>query len=1111
MSSSHRLSEEEIFRCAVMIESTDERKAYLKQVCQGDNSLYDRVMSLLNVQADCDGFLENQDDLWGERPNAVELLQNLRTREEPPLEEVGPYRIVRKIGEGGMGVVYLVNQNHPIKRSAALKLLRYDKTNPGTVARFKDEQKTLARMDHPNIAKVLDAGTAKNGQPYFVMDLVRGIPITQYCDDRQLTISERLELFVQVCQGCQHAHYKGIIHRDLKPSNILVADCDHEAVPKIIDFGIAKKTWDDLNDEKTETDVTALSMFGTLAYMSPEQVMLASDDLDTRSDIYSLGVVLYELLCGKRPFSKELEKSKSLQEVLEVICEQEPRKPSQMVSTGNDCLERAAARGESIALLSGRIRRDLDWITLKVLSKDPADRYQTTSDLCKDIQLHLADRPILARRPSLRVKVNRFCRRNRSIVAVGGVATCFLLGFLYMGVLTRSALESRDQVSAAQAALDDLRVRADRQEVARRVVQPQIRSLRQKRLPVRAFREARRVQGLLGTDMGFQEQWASLTTTVSCTRLPQGTTVWARDALARDDEWEFLGVAPFVNLEVPIGDVRLRFEHESYVPKETQMKFPVGLRNFSTRDWQSLSESVPGMVRITRSITSGGDAHPIRNDFLIDQYEVTNSQYQEFVDAGGYEKAEYWSDISYDLVGVEITWKSACQQFVDTTGVHGPATWKHGRFPTGKESYPVEGVSWYEANAYAKFRGKSLPTFAHWRRASFCDQPGIAAKLSNYGGNGTAEVGQYKGIGCFDAYDMYGNVREWCWNGDAEGNHALLGGSYSDPDYNFYTPRIASPWQRDEGDGFRCAIYLEKLERDDLSRLLVPKVAKVLDRVERMPFSDLKEWYNYDREQPLNVVIHDTESSDGANDKYRHEIVEVDGPFGEERLPLHLLVPRDLKTPGEVVIGVPGIGCWNSGGAFQMGRKLLFNYSHEFASAGRIVCFPVYRGTFERWSNEMLARAFRNSPISARNDWIYVAQEISRTVDYLLTRDDVHPHKISLFGLSAGALRSVAVLAVDQRVATGILLGGGYSKWHEKRPEIHEYQFAPHVKQPVLMINGLHDEIFSHATSQLPLFKDLGSKVKQHEVFPAYHLPEKESVVKLFDEWLDDIFGSSKN
>jgi serine/threonine protein kinase len=366
-------------------------------------------------------------------------------------DQIAGYRLLQEIGQGGCGMVYMAEQEKPVHRRVALKVIKIGMDTRQVVARFEAERQVLARMDHPNIAKVLDAGATRTGRPYFAMELVGGLKITDYCDQHGLTTGERLELFVQVCRAIQHAHQKGIIHRDIKPSNVLVAQHDGIAVPKVIDFGIAKATEGKLLDE---TFFTAFEQFiGTPVYMSPEQAQLGGLDVDTRSDIYSLGVLLYELLTGKPPFERPSAKAGGLEAIRRTVVEKEPVRPSTRLSAMREEQLKSVAQARQIdgPRLLKMIRGDLDWIVMKCLEKDRGRRYETANGLAMDIQRYLDSEPVLARPPSAAYQVRKFIGRNR-LATLSAAAISFTL-LLATVVSAWQAIKARRAERLTQSAL----------------------------------------------------------------------------------------------------------------------------------------------------------------------------------------------------------------------------------------------------------------------------------------------------------------------------------------------------------------------------------------------------------------------------------------------------------------------------------------------------------------------------------------------------------------------------------------------------------------------------------------------------------------------------------
>jgi len=349
---------------------------------------------------------------------------------EPPPDSIGPYKILRKLGEGGMGEVYEAWQQEPVRRRVALKLIKVGMDTRQVVARFEGERQALARMEHPNIARVFDAGATEAGRPFFAMEYVPGVPITRYCDTQRMDTAARLRLFIQVCRGVQHAHQKGIIHRDVKPSNVLVTLQDDRPVPKIIDFGVAKATQEPLTDQTLRTAVG--HVVGTIEYMSPEQAEGTGLDIDTRTDVYALGVLLYELLVGVLPFESRTLRRAAADEIRRVIREEEPPRPStRLISSGPASTETARRRKADVASLARQLRGDLDWITMKALEKDRTRRYASAADMAADVERHLRNEPVLASPPSALYRARKFVRRHRTGVVAG--ATVF--GALCVGIV----------------------------------------------------------------------------------------------------------------------------------------------------------------------------------------------------------------------------------------------------------------------------------------------------------------------------------------------------------------------------------------------------------------------------------------------------------------------------------------------------------------------------------------------------------------------------------------------------------------------------------------------------------------------------------------------------
>jgi serine/threonine protein kinase/tetratricopeptide (TPR) repeat protein len=454
------VDEESIFAAALVKASPADRLAFLAEACRGDSGLRGRVEALLQAHENPDQFLEP-------RSAAPVLTLDEQPAGERPGAVIGPYKLLEQIGEGGFGVVFLAEQAQPVRRRVALKVIKPGMDTRAVIARFEAERQALALMDHPHIAKVLDGGETASGRPYFVMELVKGAPITQFCDGNRLTPRERLELFIPVCSAVQHAHQKGIIHRDLKPSNILATLHDGVPVVKVIDFGVAKAVGQQLTDKTVYTQLSQL--VGTPLYMSPEQAGQSGLDVDTRSDIYALGVLLYELLTGTTPFDPERLRTAGYGEMLRIIREEEPPRPSTRFSTlGPAATVLSVNRKSDAKRLSQLCRGELDWIVMKCLEKDRNRRYETAAGLARDIGRYLHDEPVQACPPSAWYRGRKFARRHRMRLAVAGCA-CLFLALLVGGVgwtmhqQTLRRTETARAVPAALAQVETLLSEGDKQ------------------------------------------------------------------------------------------------------------------------------------------------------------------------------------------------------------------------------------------------------------------------------------------------------------------------------------------------------------------------------------------------------------------------------------------------------------------------------------------------------------------------------------------------------------------------------------------------------------------------------------------------------------------------
>ncbi len=464
--------EDAVFYAAVSLTDPAERLRFLEQACAGNAELRAGVEEMLAAHAEAEPFFARGREALALAPEEIPALAAGADNPaaKPPVDEyvgtlVGRYKLLQRIGEGGCGLVYMAEQEEPVRRRVALKIIKLGMDTKSVIARFDAERQALAMMDHPNIARVLDAGATETGRPYFVMELVRGFKITEYCDQNHLDTRRRLVLYLQVCSAIQHAHQKGIIHRDIKPSNILVTMHDGKPMPKVIDFGIAKAIEGKLTEKTLFTAYEQL--IGTPAYMSPEQAEMSGLDVDTRSDIYSLGVLLYELLTGETPFKQEELLQSGLQEMRRKLREDEPQRPSTILTLRQGAALRAAAENRHIEAprLISLLKGDLDWIVMKALEKDRARRYETANGLAMDVERYLNHEPIIARPPSRCYRFQKLVRRHRVVFVSGAaVAVALMLG---LGAATFMLFRERD-ARHQQARLREQAELAEKREAALR-------------------------------------------------------------------------------------------------------------------------------------------------------------------------------------------------------------------------------------------------------------------------------------------------------------------------------------------------------------------------------------------------------------------------------------------------------------------------------------------------------------------------------------------------------------------------------------------------------------------------------------------------------------------
>jgi formylglycine-generating enzyme required for sulfatase activity/dienelactone hydrolase len=981
-----------------------------------------------------------------------------------PGTKLGPYEVLSALGAGGMGEVYCARDQR-LDRTVAIKVLpAHLSSNSDLRARFEQEAKSISRLQHPSICVVHDIGS-QDGFNFMVMEYLSGKTLDKIIPPGGLATDAAIKYAIQVADALSCAHTAGVVHRDLKPANIMV---DANGLVKVLDFGLAKISApiSAISEAATMAAVATTSpgmIVGTVAYMSPEQA--EGKPIDARSDVFSFGSVLYEMLVGKRAFEGD-----SSAALLSAVMRDDPK---------------------PLSGINRSIPSEVRNIVTRCLKKDPAARYASGSELAHELR---TCRELLFPESGAMLTPARMVKEaQRPRVLIPILLTLIILGAGATWLVKRY----RDA------------------RWAREVAVPEVSQLYDQGKLAEAFALATKAEKAIPSDSALAKFWPYISYPLSVETTPPGVDVYRHEYNNASSSWEYVGKTPFKDVRQPRGVFIWKFEKPGYatVLRTTlalipRFAVPPGDSARGTVILDELSKAPPGMVRVgsekyfkTLHIP-GYESMPELElkDFWIDQFEVSNRQFKAFIDHGGYQNRAYWK---FDFVrdGKHLSWDEAMALFRDAADRPGPKDWIQGEFPKGHDDYPVSGISWYEAAAYAEYAGKSLPSIYHWNRAAGPLNAAFIVPASNFGGSGVLPVGSKPGMSPWGNYDMAGNVKEWIWNEADSGRRYVLGGAWDEPNYMFVDPDAQSPFLRAANIGFRCVKYIDP---DSIPKVAVDAMPSPRrDLTKEKPVSDqlfqaYRSLYSYDK-VPLNATV---ERFGKEEDDWTVEKITYAAAYGNERAISYLFLPKKSKPPFQTVIFFPGSNALNQ-------RKFSVYTTSALDAvlkSGRAVLYPVYKGTYER--GDGMESDVPDLTSTWRDHVIMWTKDVSRALDYAETRPELDHNKVAYYGYSWGAELGGLVPAVETRIKVCVFALGGLD-FHRSLPEVDAINFLTRVKQPALLLNGRYDFFFPVESSQEAFYRLLGAKKEQKKrvIYETGHNIPRNELIKETLNWLDQYFG----
>ncbi|MCU0238445.1 MAG: protein kinase [Pyrinomonadaceae bacterium] len=1048
---------------------TSERKDFLAKACGEDENLRQEIELLLNAHESKDSFIDAQ--ISPEIPS-LDLKKG---------DSIASFEIEKLLGKGGMGEVYLAKDKR-LNRNVALKILPpANASDPSANKRLLREAQAAAVLEHPHICTIHEIGES-GGNSFIVMQYVDGETLSDRLKQTKLSDAEAITIAIQVAEALTEAHARGVVHRDIKPANVVISNSNQI---KVLDFGLAKRTEKEVDSESLTQSLLSHPglILGTASYMSPEQTR--GDLVDGRSDLWSLGVCLYEMTIGKTPFS-----GNSIVEKFVAILHDEPTFPE----TFNDELKR---------------------IISKLLQKNRDERYQNADELLTDLRKfkeNLEFEELLKTHTSIsgdrfvvvqnKPEPKQIWRKR--LIWVGLAILLSAIGVWYFWQ-NSNIIWAKESIK-------------------------KVEELAQNDKNFEAYDLALKIEKYLPNDENLVKIMPTISDKISVNSEPNGAKIYLKRFLPEKDgkfpERQLIGTTPIADTRIARGSYVLQIEKDGFA------KFERTISGTIPRIGDSFIDSPPIKVETKlieadkvperMTLVSAGEYSLVNwsrssqnkvplDDFFIDKYEVTNKEYKEFIVENGYKDTSFWN---YPFIkdGKEIPAGEALKEFKDKTGLPAPRNWTNQNYPEGKENFPVTDITWYEAAAYAKFRKKTLPTVFQWEKAarnSISDprynampwglirQGETTDFRANFGSNFSTQVDNFEfGMSPFGVFNMAGNVAEWCLN-RSEDNYVTSGGAFNNLPYSFGDYGEYPGFYTSDKIGFRCVLNVGSEKNQGADELPPPEIPtyKPTTEVEHktwLPF------YKYDK-SPLNAQTVETKEFDA----WTREKITFIGENNEQAIG-YLYLPKYYKQPLQVIHYVPP-------GDVVAGLRSLPDSVDMFLApiikSGRAVWTVVLKGYNERPFPNNYTPPERNT-VEFRKQAVNWMTDLQRGLDYLETRQEVDFKRVTFLGISNGANLGLLITGVENRYDSAIFCGVGVDKaWQKWIPEANFINFAPHSKMPKLIINGRYDEAHPLKTFAEPLYKIM-SEPKKLVIYDGGHIPTIEFFATTTNTWLDEKLGT---